>query len=732
MALVSLPASVALPAASLDSLVATNSNPTFVVRAYEVLGRPRLPPEILTSLFSKYTGTNVSLTDIVKAAAEVQREYQNRGGSNVCVAVAERQITNGVVALTVFNGRVPQILVSGRRYPLPEGAAATAAAKAPPASSETPAQTKPSPRFSVRSYAIAGNSQLSIETLTSIFSKYTGTNIGVSEIIKAASELQMEYRDRGYPTVSVTVPPQQITNEIVQIRVFEGLLSGITVSGNRFFSSNNVMRALPSLQTNTILNGPVFQAELDRANANQDRQIYPQIEPGLETNTTLLDLKVKDRLPLHAKLELNNQNSPGTPDLRLNSSTVFNNLWQFEHSVGIQYSFSPEAYKAGDEWNFYDRPLVANYSAFYRLPLGSPESLADTLATTGAFGYNEATRKFTLPAASGQPELNFYGSRSTIDTSLLTTFNQILYSTNGNSLERKDVQNDLTINQNLGTRFSVPFAVEGNFRSSLSGGLDYKTYDLESHKTNIFTLTSVVIDDTSNPGHPVTNINVSVVNSPVPSNGVTHTHMDYLPLALRYDGSARDALGFTTFGVGLSLNAWYSGGLSNLHKATSSSRGSGGWFIVNPSLSRDFIVHTNWTLTLRADGQWASEPLPSNEQFGAGGVASVRGYHEGEVFGDTGWRVGFEQKTPGHVVGMVGRKQPLTIRGSVFMDYAETYLLDPHGRPDRVPLWGTGFGLVAAVGFNWEARFLFSWPLESTLSTEAGEPRFNFSLTGQF
>jgi hypothetical protein len=66
------------------------------------------------------------------------------------------------------------------------------------------------------------------------------------------------------------------------------------------------------------------------------------------------------------------------------------------------------------------------------------------------------------------------------------------------------------------------------------------------------------------------------------------------------------------------------------------------------------------------------------------------------------------------------------------MDYGEVYYLDPLGRPDSIPLWGTGFGAVASVGSHWEARFLCGWPLEGTPSTTRGQPRFNFSLTGQF
>jgi hemolysin activation/secretion protein len=188
---------------------------------------------------------------------------------------------------------------------------------------------------------------------------------------------------------------------MVKIRVFEGKISAIDVVGNHYFTSNNVMRSLPSLHTNIILNGPLFQAELDRANANQDRQIYAEMQPGAAPNTTDLLLRVKDRLPIHGKVEFNNQSSPGTPELRLNSSASYNNLWQLEHSLGVQYSFSPEEFKTGNDWAFYDRPLVANYSGFYRLPLGNFEAVENVIASSaGTFGYSEATRRFNLPPST--------------------------------------------------------------------------------------------------------------------------------------------------------------------------------------------------------------------------------------------------------------------------------------------------------------------------------------------
>jgi hypothetical protein len=99
-------------------------------------------------------------------------------------------------------------------------------------------------------------------------------------------------------------------------------------------------------------------------------------------------------------------------------------------------------------------------------------------AEPGSFGFDEATRKFRLPAPSGRPEINVYASRSTIDTSLLTVFSGNVFDTNGTSLDRQDEQEDVTVNQDVGVRMSFPLAVKSeNFQATLSGGFDFKTYD---------------------------------------------------------------------------------------------------------------------------------------------------------------------------------------------------------------------------------------------------------------
>jgi hemolysin activation/secretion protein len=748
----------------------------FNITGYAVRGNSLLATNVLAPLLSPYTGTNVSLHDVVRAAAALHYEYARIGFAMTSVALARDQLTNGIVTFNVFRTDIPQVVISGEcvlrftnvlsKTPASAEELASARAGLDQTMAELKAReaeqrakqadtrvhvvsTNAGPHFAVAHYLVAGNTVLTPENLAQVLTNIDGafgTNVSFDGVRTVVTELQKAYRERGYVTVAVGLPPQKLTNATVNVQVTEGRLAAINVTGNRYFSSNNVMRALPGLHTNLLLNGPVFQAELNQANANRDRQIYPVIGPGPLPGTSALTLKVKDQLPLHGKLEFNNQNSPGTPGERVNASAVYNNLWQREHALGVQYSFSPQAYKQGDQWNFYDLPLVANYSAFYRLPLGNPQPVADVIADhPGSFGYSEATHRFNLPPPSGQTDITLYGSRSTIDTGVDTLDGAVIYNVPGvREISRADVQQDLTVNEVMGFRLNRPLSALSDFNPSLSAGLDYKKYSLTDNKTNIFDFSEITRKPDGSLNPPI----VSSVSSPVPVN---QNDFKYLPLALGGHAAWRDGLGAATLGLDLSANLWYASqttfistdtngapvstylnGSASLQHLTGSAKSSGHWVVLRPAISQQFALVSNWVATVRADGQWASEPLISNEQFGAGGVNSVRGYHEGEVFGDSGWHISLEQQTPPHVVGLIGKGTPLTVRGSVYMDYAETFLIDPQGRPGRTSLWGTGFGTTAAIGANWEARFLFSVPLLSAGTMQSGQPFFNFDLTAQF
>ena len=55
------------------------------------------------------------------------------------------------------------------------------------------------------------------------------------------------YRSRGYGTVDVYVPEQELTSGVVRIDVNQAVIGKVTVTGNKYFDTANVRASLPLL-----------------------------------------------------------------------------------------------------------------------------------------------------------------------------------------------------------------------------------------------------------------------------------------------------------------------------------------------------------------------------------------------------------------------------------------------------------------------------------------------------
>ncbi len=626
------------------------------------------------------------------------------------------------------------------------GAAPRAAAAAPPeptAGAAGPAPgaraTNAVPTFEVKGYQLLGNTLLPPTVTDSLLRKHTGPRVTFDTIRAALADLQMAYRERGFVTVSVALPQQQLTNGLVRVEVTEGRLAAIHVVNNRYFSSNNVLRALPSLRTNSILNNLVFQQELDRANADRDRQIYPLLGPGPDPGTSDLTLKVKDRLPLHARMELNNDAIPDTPQLRMNVAAQYNNLWQLDHQFGAQYSFTPEEMKANaGTVPFYDGPLIANYSAFYRMPLGGVNGPArDRDYEISEFGYDEATHRFRPPPAIESGELLFYASRSAANTDPLlqseTLTPAVLPPAGGLQVDDRISSQSATLNENLGFRLLRPLPDWWGVRSSFSAGLDFKNFRAATVQSRVFQATEYVPQFGSN-GPPFT----AFPSPPVPSSRTLFTSVEYLPISLGWNALKDDRFGRTTFNLASAFQfADVVSTASEFQNAAGSTRADGRYCVLTAGATRDQNLYEGWGVRLHADGQWANQPLLSTEQFALGGAPGVRGYYDGAQYGDTGWRAQFEPHTPFLNVGpldagSLGVTPPILVRFYSFVDYGQSYLLDPGPRPAAVSLLGAGVGLNCSIGERVDFRLLCGVPLLNIPGTPAGAVRVTFGGGAQF
>ncbi len=166
----------------------------------------------------------------------------------------------------------------------------------------------------------------------------------------------------------------------------------------------------------------------------------------------------------------------------------------------------------------------------------------------------------------------------------------------------------------------------------------------------------------------------------------------------------------------------------------SSSQAGGNFTTLTAGLIRQQNLSGDWSAILNANGQWSSAPLIGNEQFALGGTSGVRGYQEGEEYGDTGWRVLFDLRAPAINVGYfptATEAVPASLRCSWFMDYGEVYHLDQSVVP-AIREWGTGVGFFLAAGEHFDARLTLGYALLNTPLTSAGSLQAYFSVGFQF
>ena len=195
--------------------------------------------------------------------------------------------------------------------------------------------------FGIKSFEITGNTIFPTPKLRDTVASFTGSGKTAADVEKARDALEKLYHDAGYPAVLVNIPEQTLKDGVVRLEVVESRIGNLKITGNRYFTMEKILYELPSLRPGQILYVPDVQKEIDVLNRNQDFRITPSMSPGKEPGTVDVELKVEDQLPLHGYLEVNNRASHDTSELRLNGMIRFDNLWQKEHSLSLQYQTAP-------------------------------------------------------------------------------------------------------------------------------------------------------------------------------------------------------------------------------------------------------------------------------------------------------------------------------------------------------------------------------------------------------
>lgn len=194
----------------------------------------------------------------------------------------------------------------------------------------------------IREYRVQGSKLLSALEIEDAVYPFLGPGRTPSDVEAAREALEKTYRDKGYQTVTVQIPAQDPRSGIIRLEVTEGTIGRLRVKGSRYHLPSRIKAEVPSLAEGTVPDFERVKAELVAMNRLPDRTVKPQLRQGVEPGTYDVDLEVEDELPLHGSLEVNNRYSPNTTQSRLNASISYGNLFQHNHTLGLDFQIAPE------------------------------------------------------------------------------------------------------------------------------------------------------------------------------------------------------------------------------------------------------------------------------------------------------------------------------------------------------------------------------------------------------
>lgn len=208
-------------------------------------------------------------------------------------------------------------------------------------------------RFTVKTIEFSASEFLSAEELDALAAPYRGRTISLAELRELVAQVNALYRQKGIVTAQAILPPQDLSDGVVRIRLIEGRVGKVSVQGNASTNEDYVTARIHQRAGDLVVL-PELEQDLVRFNRTNDAQLRAELKPGTQVGQTDVQLVLVEP-PRHA-LKLFSDNTGSTQTGELRGGLVYRNA----SLLGRRDDFTLTTTQArGQE----------SYSAAYGLPI---------------------------------------------------------------------------------------------------------------------------------------------------------------------------------------------------------------------------------------------------------------------------------------------------------------------------------------------------------------------------
>lgn len=165
-------------------------------------------------------------------------------------------------------------------------------------------------RVFVRKVLVTGSSVFTPEELSEITAPYENRSLTSEDLETLRTALTLRYINAGYINSGAILPDQAVREGVITFQIVEGVLSQISVEGNKWFRESYIRDRL-ELGAGPPVNVNPLQERLQLLQQdNRLRAIHAELRPGVKPGEAVLKVNVDEKTPFYAWFAFNNYQSP--------------------------------------------------------------------------------------------------------------------------------------------------------------------------------------------------------------------------------------------------------------------------------------------------------------------------------------------------------------------------------------------------------------------------------------
>ncbi len=207
---------------------------------------------------------------------------------------------------------------------------------------EEPVAVKEGQKFFIKKINLVGCESVSLGIFTSFIQKYENKEVSLAQLEVLAKQIEREYLRQGIIS-AVFVPPQEVKNDTVMLRVVEAKMGEIDIQKHKYFKKERISYYwIP--KPGKVLRYDEISKSVQLMNKNPDRNVKAALRAGKKPGTTNVILTPETSFPIHLTSSYDKEGAVSTGKSRIGIGARHNNFLGFDDILVLGNTFGKDFY----------------------------------------------------------------------------------------------------------------------------------------------------------------------------------------------------------------------------------------------------------------------------------------------------------------------------------------------------------------------------------------------------